>query len=812
MTALSDHPLPLVGFRVIECHGDKLPGCARVLADLGADVVLIEPPAGAAERQAEPRVGGISLPFQVHHANKRSVVFDLSSPPGRSGFLALLDQADLLIESLPPGQLAAWGLAPEQLLADRPRLTVLSISDNGQAGPWRDFVASEAVTTATSGLLCRSGLPGQPPLLPPPGLVMESTAIQAAWVAMLALWQQARTGLGDWLDFSIREGAAHVLDPALGVTGSAWGGRSLLESSPRGRPPVMPLYPIIPCKGGEVRLCVLNPRQWAAMSEWLGTDHEYTDPKYGHIAKRLAVAQQLNGLIAQLFANCTPGELVAEGQRRGVPIAPVARPGDVLTDSHFSARDSFVPVTLGDQLAQMASGYWELNGQRVGWRQPAPALGAHQQAPFTGAARPAIAPTDAPAAGIGTWKRLPLAGLRVLDLGVIVAGAEAGRVLADMGADVIKVETRAFPDGGRQSMTGDPMTPSIAQGHRNKRSFGVNLRSDAGRTAFKQLAAQADVVLSNFKPGTLESLGIGPDVLLALNPRLVMMDSSALGNTGPLSRSLGYGPLVRASTGLSWLWSYPDQASSYCDGVTIYPDHLAGRVAGIGVLATLLQRDRTGLGGTVSMAQAEVFLNGSAIGFLRESMQPGTLRPAGNLGEWNAPEGLYACAGDDEWCAISVRTDAEWQRLLAVIDRPDLAADADLAQLAGRQARRTEVEVALQAYASARQPEDVVTALQAVGIAAGTMLRPTEFKSDPQFCARDFVKSLSHPGFEGPVPTEGVPVQSRHWADVPLAPAPYQGEHTREIAANLLGMNVQQIEALIAANDLEDCEAKTKPA
>jgi crotonobetainyl-CoA:carnitine CoA-transferase CaiB-like acyl-CoA transferase len=361
-------------------------------------------------------------------------------------------------------------------------------------------------------------------------------------------------------------------------------------------------------------------------------------------------------------------------------------------------------------------------------------------------------------------------------------------------------------------MTGDPMTPSIAQGHRNKRGFGVNLRSDAGRAAFKQLAQQADVVLSNFKPGTLESLGIGPDVLLALNPRLVMMDSSALGNTGPLSRSLGYGPLVRASTGLSWLWSYPDQAGSYCDGVTIYPDHLAGRVAGIGVLAALLQRDLTGRGGTVSMSQAEVFLNGSAIGFLRESMQPGTLKPKGNLGEWNAPEGLYACAGDDEWCAVSVRSDAEWQRLLTVINRPDLAADAGLASFSGRPARRAEVEAALQAYASTRTPEDVVVALQTVGIAAGTMVRPTDFQADPQFTARSFVKSMSHPGFEGPVPTEGVPVQSRHWADVPLEPAPYQGEHTRDIAASLLGMDAAQIEALIAASDLEDCEPKTKPS
>ncbi len=366
----------------------------------------------------------------------------------------------------------------------------------------------------------------------------------------------------------------------------------------------MPLYPIVPCRDGHVRLCVLNPRQWEAMSAWLGPDHPFTDPQYANIAKRMAVAGKVNALIGDLFLAHSAADLVAEGQRRGVPIAAVATPAQALADPHFAARGAFVPLKIADgKTGLVPSGYLEIDGQRAGIRDAAPALNAH------GAAIRHNPPPrrPAPPAPARSRQRRPLDGVRVLDLGVIVAGAEAGRILADQGAEVIKVENRAFPDGGRQSMTGEPMTPSIAQGHRNKLSVGINLRSDRGRALFKRLVAVSDVILSNFKPGTLESLGLGYETLKAVNPRIVMMDSSALGNSGPQSRSLGYGPLVRAATGLSWLWRYPDVPDSFSDGVTIYPDHIAARVAAVGVMALLIRRERTGIGGTVSLSQARSF-------------------------------------------------------------------------------------------------------------------------------------------------------------------------------------------------------------
>ncbi|WP_313024324.1 CaiB/BaiF CoA-transferase family protein [Pseudomonas lopnurensis] len=803
-TAARHESLPLIGLRVVELANGKTDMAGRMLADLGAEVILVEPPQGLAVRRQAPLHQGVSLYFATHHANKSSLVLDLDGAEGRSRFDRLLASADLLIDGSAPGYLAGQGFAADELLQRHPRLTLLSVSDFGLSGPYRDFQASSAVHTAMAGVLCRSGKPGLAPLLPPGALALESAAVQQAWVALLGHWQCLQRGVGDHLDFSIYETIAQVMDPALGVTGSAQAGKSALDSTPHGRPPAVPLYPILPCKDGHVRLCVLNPRQWEAMRDWLGPDHEFCDPAYMAIGKRMMEAKRINALIAELFSRYDAKELVSEGQRRGVPMAAVATPAEVLLDEHFNARGVFIPLRIDEGVeGRVPAGYLEVDGRRAGIRQGAPGLGADNQRLLDSLAPVPAGATDASAA---VRSRRPLEGVRVLDLGVIVAGAEGGRILADQGAEVIKIENRAFPDGGRQSQTGLPMTPSIAQGHRNKQSIGINLRSERGRELFKQLVAQSDVVLSNFKPGTLESLGLGYEVLKQVNPRIVMMDSSALGNTGPLSRSLGYGPLVRASTGLASVWRYPDIPDFYGDGVTIYPDHLAARVAAVGVLALLIRRERTSLGGTVSLSQAEIFINGNAEHFLRESLEPGSFVAHGNVSEFAAPDGIYPCAGEDEWCAVSVRDDHDWQRLLEAIGRTELLDETGLSTMAGRIARRAQVDALVSEWTQRRTPREVTEQLQAVGIPAGFMQRLSEYRDDPQFKARNFIRSLEHEGLPESLPTENRVVHAASIPDPELRPAPYQGEHTRIIAERLLGLSMREIDELIAAGDLEDMQ------
>src|SRR5690606_12909411 len=392
----------------------------------------------------------------------------------------------------------------------------------------------------------------------------------------------------------------------------------------------------------------------------------------------------------------------------------------------------------------------------------------------------------------------------VLDLGVIVAGAELGRILSDQGAEVIKVENRAFPDGGRQSSTPDKASFSFTQGHRGKESLGLNLRSPRGVEIFKELAARSDIILSNFKPGTMESLGIGYDVISAINPRIIMADSSALGNTGPLSRTLGYGPLVRASTGLTGLWSYPDQPGSFCDAITITPDHSAARISAIGILALLVRREKTGRGGTVSVSQAETILSVLSTEYLRESLQPGSIRPLGNHSEFFAPDGVFPCAGDDEWCVISVNTDALWLRLCEIMARTDLAADPALQTNAGRLLHRDAVIAAVSAWSVQHTPEMVMQTLQAAGIAAGKMFRLAEVDAIAHLHSRNFFRSIHQPGHDEAWPTDNAPVLSLNMPDPDIRPAPIQGQHTRDVIARVLNYDAGRIQQLIENGDLEE--------
>ena len=784
--------LPLQGLRVIDLLDGCAEMCGRVLADLGADVVLVEPPEGLASRQQQAVFENESLHFYSHQANKRSVVLALDTESGRESFLKLLASAAIVIDG---GRLQAAGFKLAELRAEFPALIIMSITDFGLTGPWQTYRASNSVLMALSGVLARSGIKGEEPLLPPGELAIEAAAIQGVWAALLAYWQHLHVGTGNLLDMSLFEATAQIIDPGLGVTGSAAAGKSAAEMAHFGRPPVGKLYPIFPCRDGHVRICVLNPRQWQGMSGWLGNDHAFTDPSYGSIGKRFQAIKEINELIAALFCDQSAEKLVAEGQKRGVPIAAVSTPRQVLENAHFEARAAFVDVELAGRRGKMPSGYYEFDGERLGIRKPAPSLGQHTDEVLQESS--VLAET-----GREPASRAPLSGLRVLDLGVIVAGAELGRLFADQGAELIKVESKSFPDGLRQSADGKLITQSFAQGSRNKKSLGLNLRSDGGIAIFEQLVAESDVVLTNFKPGTLESLGIGYERLVEINPGIVLVESSALGNTGPLAKSMGYGPLVRASSGLTGLWTYPEIAESYSDSTTIFPDHFVGRLAAAGVLAALLRRRRNGRGAKIVISQAEAILNTLATPLLRESLCPGALKPLGNRYEFDAPANLFPCLGEDLWCVLEVRSNADWLALCEAIERPDLAADRQLRTRVGRLERREALEAMVAEWTRLHSPEDVMQKMQAAGVTAGKMLRINELLDNEQLKSRGFFRQFEQPSL-GTLLTENGPAGLSDLPEPVIQAAPIQGQHTHEIAGVVLGLTGSEIDKLIADGVLE---------
>lgn len=779
--------------RVLDLSSGVADAVTRLFADLGADVLKVEPPGGSLGRDALPTLRGVSIPFALHNANKRSTVLDPFDDDDCARFLDLAAEADIVVDTGVDERGAMFGTSGEELAARFPHLVVLSITDFGATGPRSSWRASDPVLYAMGGALSRSGPATGTPVLPPDGIASATAAVQAAWAALTAYYNRLRCGAGDYIDFSWFDAAVMALDPVFGAHGQAAAGLRR-GGGWRGRPKNQDAYPIYPCRDGYVRLCVLAPRQWRGLRRWLGEPEEFQDPKYDAIGARFAAWPQISELLAELFAAQTMTELAAAGQAHGVPIAPVLTPSEILESEHFQAVGAITDAELVPGVrAGVPTGYFVVDGRRVGFRTPAPAAG-YDEPYWRG--NPAVVPSSS-----GRLGDHPFAGLRILDLGVIVAGGELSRLFGDLGADVIKVESPDYPDGLRQARVGEAISESFAWTHRNNRALGLDLRSAEGKKIFGRLVAEADAVFANFKPGTLAALGFSYDQLRALNPRIVLAESSAFGDAGPWSTRMGYGPLVRAATGVTGLWTADgpqDEADSarhaFYDATTIFPDHVVGRITAVAALAALIHRDRAGGGAHLHISQAEAVVNQlDTLYVTRTALAEGVAQ----IREDTSLHAVYPCAGDDEWCVISIRSDDEWRRATWVFDHSGWADDPRFATGEARLANRAELVELVSAWTRMRTPLRAAELLQAAGVPAGPMNRPPDILDDPQLTARNVYGPMTHPLIDNPLPAETGPAPFHHIPPARQAPAPLPGQDTVDICRDLLGMSDAEIRRLI---------------
>jgi crotonobetainyl-CoA:carnitine CoA-transferase CaiB-like acyl-CoA transferase len=281
------------------------------------------------------------------------------------------------------------------------------------------------------------------------------------------------------------------------------------------------------------------------------------------------------------------------------------------------------------------------------------------------------------------------------------------------------------------------------------------------------------------------------------------LESSALGSTGPWSGRMGYGPLVRATVGLTTLWRHADSEAEFGDDMTIYPDHAAARVAATAVVAALISREAGGPGRHIAIAQMETVFMQLAAEYLRESLTPGTLVAHDGVSECDATSGVFGCAGEDAYCVIDVDGDDDWRRLANAIERPDLGAQA-LGTAAGRVAHRAELGAALAAWTSSLTKQEAAERLQSVGVAAGAAQHVMDLIGDPHLRARQQFTELPQPGLPAPVITESGPALFDSLPPPVPRPAPMMAEHTREICRELLGLNESEINELIGAGVLEE--------
>lgn len=784
---------PLEGLRVVDLADEKGELCGRMLADLGADVVRVEPPEGARSRGIPPFHGDTSLYFAYRNANKRGVTLDLEAAAGRDELHRLLAGADVMVESGAPGRLEALDLDPEELARRHPRLVVVRISDFGQTGPYRDWVATDAVIEAMGGMMFKAGIPEKPPLIPPAPLAYDTAGIVGAFAALAALHQREETGWGQVIDLSALEAVAQIADWSF-VSASV--ARSHGAPYPEIRVGSGPIYTIYACKCGYVRLVVLSPRQWRAMWEWLGSPEAFADPFWEGFVARLQNADVLTQLYTEHFAQMTMEEVSAEAQRRGIVCTPVLRPEEVLANEHLASRGTFRDLEIARGVrGPTASGFHEIDGVRQGPRAPAPEPGEHQREVFEGwpeAGPSPAAPAPAPTA--------PLAGLRVLDFGIGGVGVEAGRMLAEYGADVIKVETRTYPDFIRVILGGE-MSPSFASSSRSKRGFGVNVKKPEGLAVLHRLIAKADVVIENSRTGAMESMGIGYETIQGLNPGCVMVSSQLLGSRGIWKDWIGYGPSTQPMGGLVHLWNYDDQDFPAGSG-SIFPDHLAGRLVAVNALAALWARRATGRGAHGEVAQVEVVTGVLGDLMLEAGLEPGSVRARGNRSERGAPWGAYPCAGEQQWCVVTVRGDDDWRRLVDALGRPAWATDEALRTAAGRAAAHDAIDAELGAWTRARTRAEVVETLQRHGVPCGPMFTGGDQLDDAHFAARGFPRWIVQQDL-GRICLEGPAFRASGMTDADIFQAPRLGEHTREICRDLLGMEDAEIERLIEQGALE---------
>lgn len=398
-------------------------------------------------------------------------------------------------------------------------------------------------------------------------------------------------------------------------------------------------------------------------------------------------------------------------------------------------------------------------------------------------------------------KKPPLNGIRIVSLGTGGVVPDCVKTLGEMGADVIKIESKQNLDFVRTIGADINSVPGFNEINRNARSFGVNLKTAAGVDLVKALVKQADVLTENFRSGAVEKLGLDYASLRAVKPDLVYLSSQGFGKTGPYSEHKAYGPLMAAASGMLRLWAHPDDP--YPVGATApIPDHFASKHAVLAVLAALDYRRRTGKGQFIDVSLVEVGANLIGSSYLEYTVNGRDPQPTGNRVPYAAPYGLYRCKGSDEWCAISVYTEDEWRALCRAAGHEEWACDARFADTVSRLRNVDALDAAIEEWTSQFEPAEVMRTLQEAGVAAGVAARSADALADPQLEHLQAFVEVDHP-VVGRKLYPGIPFKITGMTFAQSRPAPLFAEHSEEICRDVLKLPEEEIRRLVADGVVE---------
>ena len=774
---MNDQSGMLSPYRVLDLTDEQGQACGKLFADLGADVIKVEPPGGDPARRRGPFVDDESGPdrslrWLAWNANKRSVSLDLNDAGGRDQFLRLAPSADFVLESWAPGYLDQLGLGYETLAQVNPRLILVSISPFGQSGPYRDYEATDIVCWAMSGFMSIAGEGERPPAqISDNAQSFLNACGDAAIGALIALEQRRQTGRGQHVDVSAQEATAR----ATFQISASWDlNRRNLARGELATPGSSALDVALPrrVRGlGLLRGSGFPSRRLAGFFRWLdeiGEGQELCAVDWDNLP--LAEMsdddwERLRLPIAALFVDRTKQELYDAAIRYDFALFPSATTADTLASEQLRARDFWRDVDhpgLGRQhsLARRDCARRPSRSGRDSSRTP---IGEHNDEVFAELRRCGSVETVSDPAVVAAPK--PLAGIKIADFGWFMVGPMTVKPFADYGADVVHVESSIRIDAQRlsgpfQDDVPDPeRCADYAQVRTGNRSIAIDLNTAEGLAIAKRLVAWADIAFNNFAAGAMERFGLGHETLRALNPGLIVLSCNGQGQDGPHAASKGGGGHYAALAGLNEITGWADGEPGY---LSAYTDFIAPRFNAPLLLAALDHRRRTGEGQYFDVSQYEAAAHWLTPSLLDCAVNGRVAERMGNRQPDAAPHGVYRCAAG-RWCVIAVTNDAEWRALCGAMQRPALADDPRFATLQSRKANEDDLDRIVEDWTLEREARGVMDLLQRLGVAAGIVQTGEDLlEHDPQLRHRGFYQRLDHPALGMPTarpnPRSGCPM------------------------------------------------------
>ncbi len=792
------------GLRVVDLSTEIAgPYCTKLLADAGADVVKVEAREGDPMRSwtaSGAKLGDYDgALFRFLNTSKRSVVGRLGDGPVDK----LVGAADLVVEST-----AGPGVDVGALHHANQGLTVLSISPFGRRGPWSERPATEFTLQAWCGSTGARGVPDGPPLYAGGRLGEWVGGAYAAVAAIAGVTRSRRRGRGEHVDLSLLECMCMSMNTYAPLFASFTG----WKSAP-GPARTVELPSIEPTADGYVGFCTITGQQFRDFLVLIERPDLLDDRDLATAPGRTRRMREFLEAVHPWTRRRTTEQIIELATLLRIPVAPIAT-GETVTDfAHFRERGTFVRHP-GAHFVQPRVPYRIGDAPRATFR-PAPTLGEHsgtvtwparEAGPREWPAREAgpreWGATSKPgAAGNGTSTNpLPLEGVRVLDFTAFWAGPAATHMLAALGADVIKVESIQRPDGMRFTTTARPSVdrwwewgPVFNGANAGKRGVTLDMTRPEGVELAKGLVAWADAVVENFSPRVMEGFGLDWEAVAAANPRVVMVRMPAFGLTGPWRDRTGFAQTMEQVSGMAWV-------TGLADGPPLIPrgtcDPMAGMHAVLALLVALDERERTGTGTMVEMTMVEAALNAAAEQVVERSAYGAVLHRDGNRGPVAAPQGVYACRGEERWLALAAATDGQWLGLRRALGDPDWAGDPVLTTAAGRRAAHDRLDEELTRWCADRDRDLLVELLADHGVPAAPVLAPRDIAHNPQMRARGFFETVDHP-VVGTHDLPGLPFRLSERASAWLrSPPPTLGQHNEEVLRDVLGLGDDEIEAL----------------